>query len=78
MAVKKKNNEIFKINVICGSLKKSIDSKSIPDLEDETFTIQEQITNDKKTFLFKLYYAFFSNGKNRQDTFYCGNGRGHI
>lgn len=73
--LKKKNKEIFKINVICGSLKKSIDDQTVPDLEDETFVIQEQITNDKKNFLFKLYYAFFPNGKNKQDMFYCGNGR---
>lgn len=73
--LKKKNKETFNINVICGSLQKSIDNETVPDLEDETFTIQEQITNDKKNFLFKLYYAFFSNGKNKRDTFYCGNGR---
>ena len=73
--LKKKNKEKFNINVICGSLQKSIDNETVPDLEDETFTIQEQITNDKKNFLFKLYYAFFSNGKNKRDTFYCGNGR---
>ena len=62
--LKKKNKETFNINVICGSLQKSIDNETVPDLEDETFTIQEQITNDKKGG----YYE-----ENSKNNVYCIN-----
>ncbi|MDD3923175.1 MAG: ATP-binding protein [Endomicrobiaceae bacterium] len=70
---KKEKNKSFRIVLKIDNAEEVIDSDNIIQLNQEEFSVKEEINNTDVNF--DLYYNFIDDKKNRHTLFYCADGR---
>jgi hypothetical protein len=70
---KKERKKDFKITLRIDQEAETIDSKNIIQLNQETFSIKDEL--NKTDVKFDLYYNFIEDRRNKHTLFYCADGR---